>query len=435
VLVTISAFSFDWMWRRRSVAHRSEWNVQLSRATQRDTPLRPRDQHVALQAARARQTTAPAWQKVIPIGAATTFLLDDQLDDLGSVQLPRVSYRRAVLVACAAIFCVPIAWLIAAGTLSVHELGSGLDVAWGFAHPPLPPPGVVAEQTATGAIVRDSALLIWLPLAGIPLALIARRLFGGQRRHTGAFVTLMVSVLVADLFRANMGFNPAIRESSTAPPLTGAIRYLQTQQPNRFVGVSTGAISQPLPTDYAMRFGLYDARAYDFPVEKHLDALWRRAPVASGWILDFTQPEQYANSTPAALRALDLLSVSDLVVGPLQAFRLNLQRQGLRVAYSGKDAVVYANDKASLFEKLPGAVRILVQQVNVLDLLAAGGLALAAALTGVFVIVWDRSLRWLGWQRSGKPRGLYRRYAHEVRKATDLTPLRNGTPVRRPFRS
>ncbi len=267
------------------------------------------------------------------------------LDELSSLQLPPPSYRHRVLAANAGIFFVPIVWLVAAGTLNLHELGRGLDVAWGFAHPPLPPPGVGAEGTATGAIVRDSSLLMWLPLAGIAFALVARRLLGVGRMPSGAFVALMVALLAADLFRANMGFNPAIRQSTAAPPLTGAIRYLQTQRPNRFIGVSTQAISQPLPTDYAMRFGLYDARAYDFPVEKRLDALWRRS-IASGSILDFTQPEQYASSTPAALRALDLLSVSDLLVGPLQAIQLNLQREGLRVAYTGKDAVVYANERA-----------------------------------------------------------------------------------------
>ena len=29
-----------------------------------------------------RSTTSPSWQKVIPVGPATTFLLDDQLDDV-----------------------------------------------------------------------------------------------------------------------------------------------------------------------------------------------------------------------------------------------------------------------------------------------------------------------------------------------------------------
>jgi hypothetical protein len=263
------------------------------------------------------------------------------LDDLSARQLPSAVRRRAVLAVCAGIFCIPIAWLIVAGTLNLHELGAGLKVAWAFAHPPTPPPGVGVEGTVTAAIVRDSSLLIWLPLAGAALALVARRLHGTKRLPAGAFVALTVALLAVDLFRANMGFNPAIPTRTALPPSTGAIRYLQTQRPNRFIGVSTNLVTQPLPVDFSMRFGLYDARSYDFPVEKRLDALWRR-DVANGPQFDFTQPEQFASATPAAVRALDLLSVSDLLVGP----QTTLQGPGLRVAYRGADGVVYANQAA-----------------------------------------------------------------------------------------
>jgi hypothetical protein len=93
-----------------------------------------------------------------------------------------------------------------------------------------------------------------------------------------------------------------------------------------------------------MHFGLYDARGYDFPVEKRFDDLWR-ASVAPG-VGDFTQPEEFASATPAALRALSLLSVSDLLVGPLQAIATPLHGPGLHVAYKGKDGVVYSNSNA-----------------------------------------------------------------------------------------
>jgi hypothetical protein len=263
------------------------------------------------------------------------------LDDLGAITLPRPS-RRVVLAAGATIFCIPIVWLIAAGTLNLHELWAGLKVAWGFQHPPLPPAGSDVQGTVTAAIVRDSSLEIWLPLAGAALLLIFLRVRG--RLNTSWFVALTVLVLVIDLFRANMGFNPAIRTSTAAPPVTGAIRYLQSQRPNRFVGVSTTQFAEPLPPDLAMTFGLYDARGYDFPVEKRFDALWRRN-VAPG-IGDFTQPEEFATATPAALRALDLLSVKDLIVGPLQAIKFPVKGPGITVAYKGKDAVVYNNANA-----------------------------------------------------------------------------------------
>jgi hypothetical protein len=64
--------------------------------------------------------------------------------------------------------------------------------------------------------------------------------------------------------------------------------------------------------------------------------------VANGALLNFTQPEQFAGGSPAAVRALDLLSVRDLLVGPGST----LHGPGLRVAYRGADGVVYANRRA-----------------------------------------------------------------------------------------
>jgi hypothetical protein len=234
--------------------------------------------------------------------------------------------------------------LVAAGTLDLHELGNGLRVAWGFEHPPVPPAGADVIGTVTAAIVRDSALEIWLPLAIAAFALIALRLRKHHALGAGWFVALTVALVAIDLFRANMGFNPAIRTSTASPPVTGAIRYLEGQRPDRFIGVSAQQLAQPLPPDLAMHYGLYDARGYDFPVEKRFDALWRRN-VAPG-IGDFTQPEEFATTTPAALRALDLLSVKDLLVGPLQAIKFPVRGPGVSVAYRGPDGVVYNNSRA-----------------------------------------------------------------------------------------
>lgn len=277
------------------------------------------------------------------------------LDDLSAASIPPAARRAAVLIGSAVIFCVPIVWLLAAGTISLTHLGSGLSVAWGFADPPLPAPGADLVGTATAAIVRDSSLLIWLPVAGLALALIAWRLRPDRGLSSGAFVVGMLVLLSIDLFRANMGFNSAIPIRTASPPVTGAIRYLSSQRPNRFVGVSTAQLSQPLPADLAMTFGLYDARGYDFPVEKRFDALWRGS-VAPG-VGDFTQPEEFAGATPAALRALNLLSVADLLLGPLQAAQSPLKQPGLSVAYRGSDGVVYHNSNA-----LPRAFLVAAQR-------------------------------------------------------------------------
>ena len=266
------------------------------------------------------------------------------LDDLCAARPLATISRRTVLGACAAIVLIPVAWLVIAGTLDLGELWRGLRIAWGFEHPPLPAPGAAPSGAVVG-MVRDSSLLIWLPLAGLAFALIWLRLRpGSSALGVSAFVASMVLLVALDLFRANMGFNPAIPVRNATPPVTGAIRYLQSRRPQRFIGVSTAQFSQPLPSDLAMNFGLYDARGYDFPVEKRFDALWRRS-VAPG-VGDFTQPEEFAAATPAAVQALDLLSVSDLVLGPVQASKLPPTAPGLRVAYRGPDAVVYANDRA-----------------------------------------------------------------------------------------
>jgi hypothetical protein len=153
-------------------------------------------------------------------------------------------------------------------------------------------------------------------------------------------VALAVSVLVVDLFRANMGFNPAIPLENARQPTTPSIRYLQTQVPNRFAAVNEPGQIQPLEPDLAMRYGLYDARGYDYPVEERYDKLWRATAGPKG---DVIPPTVLALPTEASLRTLSLLSVSDLIQDP-QAPRPRLP--GLRLAYSGPDARVYRNSAA-----------------------------------------------------------------------------------------
>ena len=264
------------------------------------------------------------------------------LDELSARNPLAERRRRFVLVSSTGIFLVPFAWMALKHTLSTHSLGTALDVAWGFAHPPALPSGLVnLSTTPQAAIIRMSALLQWVPLAGVGLALIVWRLRRSGRLSMTAFVVGAVVLVAVDLFRANMGFNPSIPIRNAAMPVTGAIRYLQSQRPNRFVGVSTNITFQPLPADLAMDYGLYDARGYDYPAEKRYDTMWRRN-VAPG-VPDFAQPIETASATPASLRALDLLSVSDLLTDPrLPA----LHEPGLRVAYRGPDAIVYSNANA-----------------------------------------------------------------------------------------
>ena len=68
-----------------------------------------------------------------------------------------------------------------------------------------------------------------------------------------------------------MGFNPAIPIAHAEQPQTRGVRYLKSRTPNRFAVLSRPGIDQPLQPDLSMRYGLYDARGYDYPVERRYD--------------------------------------------------------------------------------------------------------------------------------------------------------------------
>jgi hypothetical protein len=259
------------------------------------------------------------------------------LDELSNRELPTGRMRTLIIAGALGVFLVPFVWMAGAGTLTAHHLGGALKVAWGFADPPHPLP----FHPVDGDIVRMSALLQWIVLAGIGLVLIVWRL-RGRRPSLGvtAFVTAAVVLMVVDLFRANMGFNPAIARANASVPATGSIHYLESQRPNRFVGASTSTAFEPLPADLAMDFRLFDARGYDYPTEKRYDTLWRQFVNNSPTL---SQPTELAAINPQSLRALNLLSVSDVLVSPgAPPFKL----RGLNLAYRGRDASVYHNSAA-----------------------------------------------------------------------------------------
>lgn len=54
----------------------------------------------------------------------------------------------------------------------------------------------------------------------------------GRRLPAGALVAAAAVLVTVDLFRANMGYNPAIPISHATVPATGSIRYLQSQRPS-----------------------------------------------------------------------------------------------------------------------------------------------------------------------------------------------------------
>jgi hypothetical protein len=229
---------------------------------------------------------------------------------------------------------------VVAGTIDLGVLKPAMKVAWALRDPPQA--ASLAELAGVAPIVRLSALLQWLVLAGAGLLVVAAGLGFPRRARVPVAVlaALAIGIVAADLFRANMGFNPAIPTDDAVQPTTGAIRYLQDRTPQRFVGMGQPGEQQALGVDLAMRYDLYDARGYDFPVEKRYDKLWRAEVGPPGEVVP---PTAFALPTERALRTLNLFSVADVMQDPtLEPLRL----PGLRLAYDGDDARVYSNSNA-----------------------------------------------------------------------------------------
>jgi electron transfer flavoprotein-quinone oxidoreductase len=90
---------------------------------------------------------------------------------------------------------------------------------------------------------------------------------------------------------------------------------------------------------------------------------------------------------------------------------------------------VYANDGTPLATKLPWASRLLLRQVNVLDLFVLVMLLIAAGMSGLLLTAWGRLLNLFHRHRAEEPRGrLYPRYVSATREALELA--RADTPAR-----
>jgi hypothetical protein len=232
-----------------------------------------------------------------------------------------------------------------------------------------PPPGVflkgvrlalgLLDSTSDVDVVHARSLFWWVLFALAGLLLLAARARG--RVPATAFAALALALVCADLFRAGVGFNPAISQDTASLPETPAIRYLRAQRPARFVAFDRG-----LAPNQAMRYGLYDARNYDFPIIKRYDVAWRRyvfplpyQPGAPQWVLTLS---------PSALRVLGLLGVSDVLVPTDEAAyarrigvthpELGLGLPGLDRAYDGADGRIYR-----LADALPRAFVVHAQRV------------------------------------------------------------------------
>jgi len=261
------------------------------------------------------------------------------LDDLTAPALSERA-RRLLPWLCAGLLVLPV--VLVARRLDFGALGDGLKIAWGFASP-----------GPDGDAIRMASLLEWLLPAALAVVLVWLRVTG--RMGIGWFTALALALVVLDLFKAGMGYNPAIRERDAVQPVTPAIEYLQSRRPNRFAGLHPEApitLAVPIPPNVAMRYHLYDARGYDFPNERRYAELWRRV-IAESPNCNYAFCPESAGRTPRALRGLALLGVTDLLQN-----RGDKPLKDLQVAYAGSDARVYRNPEA-----LPRAFLVSGQRV------------------------------------------------------------------------
>jgi hypothetical protein len=269
------------------------------------------------------------------------------LDDLVAPDVVR--RRQRVMRVSVALMCLPLVWL-AVGRPGPGDVLPALETAWAFAHP-----------ERVGDVVKLASLIVWLSFAGAAVLLLSARTRG--RMGPKVFGAVAVALVVADLFRIGIGIHPAIEEehAGSSLPTTGAIEYLQSRRPARFVGASAEGTFPPLEPNLAMDFGLYDARGYDFPTEHRYSRLWKRAVHADE---PFVISHMQAPVNERSLRAFSLLSVADILASreaePLRA-------PGLRLAYDGPDARVYANERALPRASLVSGARMAYGEDAALD--------------------------------------------------------------------
>jgi Bacterial membrane protein YfhO len=266
--------------------------------------------------------------------------------------------RRAVLVTAAAIFTLPIVYAVVRGTTSLAALGDALRVAWGFVDPP-------GDPATAPAIVRGSALFIWVGVGAAALGVVALAL----RRRGALVVVLAVTLLWLDLARAGMGYNPAIDRDVATRPATPAIRMLQRASPERYV--AAGNIPQ---TTIPMTFGLYEARGYDLPVEQRFDRLWRTRlspefPSQAGPLPVFI-PLSLPKVTEDRLPALRLMGVTHILQPPGDP---EIGVPGVRLVHDGPDARLYALDGAAPRATVVGAQQVVGSPDAALDAATASG--------------------------------------------------------------
>jgi hypothetical protein len=259
----------------------------------------------------------------------------------------RVERRRLLVGGAVAVFALPLVLVVS--HVPLEHVGDALKTALTLHSPAATPEGATE--------LRLAALFVWIAFAGAAVLLLWLRASG--RIAGTAFAALACVLVAADLYRIGMGINPAIPVEHARQPATEAIERLQAARPARFAGLAPEFGLQPLVPDTAMRYGLYDARGYDYPIERRYDTLWRRAVAPPA---DFTPPTLLVQPDDEALRALGLLGVTDVIQPPDEP-----RVPGWEISYDGRDARLYSNPHALPRTFVVGGQRIVGDDEAALD--------------------------------------------------------------------
>jgi Bacterial membrane protein YfhO len=210
--------------------------------------------------------------------------------------------------------------------------------------------GTIYESVAAIELTSTVWFLLFAFGVGAALLLTFRR----PRWRYGIAVAVVL-LAAADGLHFAKGYQPMGPAAEVIPPRTGAIDYLV-----RHVGDSRiNGVGYALGPGWGAVDGLADVRGYAPPnPTKRMLSLWRIANVEQ---LDWT-PLTMNGQEPDDVQVESVLGARYVIAIPGATLdagaRLNPQTAGLRVVYSGKDAVVVENSHAAPHVQLPARIEL-----------------------------------------------------------------------------
>ena len=234
------------------------------------------------------------------------------LDDL----VERLPGRHAALgsgVFAGGLIVLPVVGVVTTRGFSLRFFGRAVRVAWELVHLPSPTPVnmLLLTYRDSFSVIHLASLIVWVVVAGAASSLLYARVRRGFA--AGPFAVLAILLVLADLFLAGMGKNPAIPDSHAEQPVTPAIRYLEQHRPSRYVAVAPSVGVNPLPPDVNLRYGIYDAGVRPSGGDT-FGRLWTRYIAPPNFLLPLDTPAVPTSGLDqTSLRILSLFGVTDLL--------------------------------------------------------------------------------------------------------------------------